>query len=529
MTRIRDIAKAVVAAALLAGCNGHGTPDADADDGQDGDVQETLAVYSVDPAQGPPAGGTAVAVLGRGFEEGASVTFGGEPAADVAVVGEGRITLSTPPAGGPGAVDVTVENPDGGTSTLVGGFTYAEQGSGVDWCRLQHPPTITAPVSTEAGPVTGQAYVEGCTETPDEPCEGLVAQVGLGPPSADPASFTWFDAAYNEAFVPSPGDENNDEFVADLTVPDEEGTYVYAFRFGMDGSAWSICDLDGTDDGVSADQLGVLSAVAPSAVEVGWCNLQHPAHAGTVAGVPTEPVYGRVHVAGCTDGDLRCHGLTVQLGHGDPATDPSASPDGFTWVEAAYNAGHVSDDDDEYQARIVPEEDGTYAYVYRVSGDGGETWMYCDADGNDGTAGGFSTGTMGELTVADLAIGWCNLQHPPHTTVEAGTATEPIYGRVYVAGCTDGAARCGGVLAGVGLGGTAEAPSSFAWTEAAYNAGHISDDNDEYAGILTPEEAGTYEYAVRFSGDGGETWTYCDTSGSSDGYSSDDAGVLEAH
>ncbi len=389
---------ALVAAVLAAGCDaGRSTPadtSTDAlDDALDGDtVDGTLAVYALDPATGPVTGGTPVGVSGRGFVDGATVELGAALAASVTVVSPGLITLVTPLAAEAGAVDVTVQNPGGASSTLVAGFTYTE-------------------VAT------------------DRP--------------------------------------------------------------------------------------------------IGWCNLQYPTATGTAAGVPTESIYGRVWVEGCTEGAARCEDLVAELGYGDPAIDPSATPSSYEWQPAVYNPGHTDDDNDEYSTSLDPLADGTYSYVFRFSTDTGEHFTYCDLDGNDGSAGGFSTDRMGTLAVADRVIGWCNLQHPATTTTTAGTGTESIYGRVWVEGCTDGAAMCGGILGAAGMGSPGSDPSSFVWSaDASYNPGHTADDNDEYQVSFAPPSAGTFEYAYRFSGDGGDTWTYCDLDGSTDGYDTADAGVL---
>jgi hypothetical protein len=113
-----------------------------------------------------------------------------------------------------------------------------------------------------------------------------------------------------------------------------------------------------------------------------------------------------------------------------------------------------------------------------------------------------------------LSIGWCRLQHPEATTTTVGVATETIYGRVYSDGCTDGAAECTDISAQVGFGPETGDPttdaSAFTWADATYNPGHTADNNDEFEATLSPQTAGTYTYAYRFSGDGGTTWTYCD-------------------
>ena len=66
-------------------------------------------VVSLDPAEGPPAGGTPVTIVGNGFSPDATVQFGGQPATDVVVVNSSLIHAVTPP--GVGHVDVVVTEP----------------------------------------------------------------------------------------------------------------------------------------------------------------------------------------------------------------------------------------------------------------------------------------------------------------------------------------------------------------------------------------------------------------------------------
>jgi hypothetical protein len=79
-------------------------------------------VFSILPAAGPPAGGTAVTLSGTDFASGASVTIGGAAASNVNVSSFTQISATTP-ALGPGTVnDVTVTNLDGSAGTLSKGW-----------------------------------------------------------------------------------------------------------------------------------------------------------------------------------------------------------------------------------------------------------------------------------------------------------------------------------------------------------------------------------------------------------------------
>ena len=58
-------------------------------------------IFSMTPASGPPAGGTNVTITGMLFDDGATVSIGGQPATNVNVTGPTQITATTPalPAG----------------------------------------------------------------------------------------------------------------------------------------------------------------------------------------------------------------------------------------------------------------------------------------------------------------------------------------------------------------------------------------------------------------------------------------------
>jgi hypothetical protein len=131
------------------------------------------------------------------------------------------------------------------------------------------------------------------------------------------------------------------------------------------------------------------------------------------------------------------------------------------------------------------------------------------------------------LTVIRRApVDWGNLQFPTSTTTSVGTLTEFIYGRVYVAGSTENPGQGSGITAQLGYGADGSDPAAGAWTwvDADYNVDNAN--NDEYKAKLDVATEGSYGYAYRFSADDGNTWLYCDTNGSGDGYSSANQGDL---
>lgn len=98
------------------------------------------AVSAVSPKSGPTTGGTAVTITGTGFQNGASVTFGGTAATSVVVVSSTRITAVTP-AKATGKVAVAVANPDNQSSSLANGFFYMPPAAASDFytvapCRV---------------------------------------------------------------------------------------------------------------------------------------------------------------------------------------------------------------------------------------------------------------------------------------------------------------------------------------------------------------------------------------------------------
>jgi hypothetical protein len=261
-----------------------------------------------------------------------------------------------------------------------------------------------------------------------------------------------------------------------------------------------------------------------------------------VTGWPSGYVFGRVYAAGITDLAGPAAGLQAELGYGPDGSTPGI---GWTFVSAPFNVDTDGGANDEYWSTLTATVAGTYDLAFRFSLDGGASWLPCDLDGNDGTAGGYDPAQAGTFVVEPPAGGipdWCNLQFPPALTTTAGSAAGPIYGWLYEPGLTDAVGRGAGVIAEVGWGPDGSDPSmdnsGWSFNGAAYNVDTMCDamtmacSNDEYQGsLLIPlgTSPGTYEYAVRLSLDGGASFLYCDLDGN-DGagnvYSPGQAGVL---
>lgn len=135
---LRDVAVPALAclAIFATGCGGGSGSDipANPDPGPDGGGPQepppqvaAPTIATIDPAAGPPAGGTLVTVLGSGFLESAggstSVRFGEKDALDLQVIDDVTLTCVTPQGTPDSTVDVRVEN-SRGVAVLEGGFSY---------------------------------------------------------------------------------------------------------------------------------------------------------------------------------------------------------------------------------------------------------------------------------------------------------------------------------------------------------------------------------------------------------------------
>ncbi len=318
---------------------------------------------------------------------------------------------------------------------------------------------------------------------------------------------------------------------------DAEASTTFVSQTELDATTPAVSDAGPVDvvvknpDGTEATltQGFTYANIASPAQVVDWCKIQHPASTTTKVGTETEPIFGRAFVQNCSEGSAQCDTLHAELGWGPEGSDPTDASSGWTWTSASYNADHTNDDNDEYQATLTPDAEGTFSYAYRFWIDGSSERVYCDLDGVEPLgSSSFDLDQMGNLNVepattpTTVTIDWCKLQWPESTSTTVGTDTEAIYGRVYSSGCTDGTAQCDGITAQLGYGPSDGDPTSdataYTWVDATYNAGHTSDNNDEYQATLNVSDAGDYGYAYRFSGDGGSTWTYCDLDDTHNGF-----------
>lgn len=155
-----------------------------------------------------------------------------------------------------------------------------------------------------------------------------------------------------------------------------------------------------------------------------------------------------------------------------------------------------------------------------------------DCDG-DGKVERYSPEDLNRTTTnivsVPLAIGWANLQWPPTIshTISSLNATENVYGQVWIDGLTSLPGPTDGLTAQLGYGPDGSEPegnSDWVWVNAEFNVD--VGNNDEFRANLLPEAVGTFDYAYRYSTDGGTNWLYADLDGTGNGYDPQQAGLL---
>ncbi|MCX4246316.1 lamin tail domain-containing protein [Paraliomyxa miuraensis] len=213
---------------------------------------------------------------------------------------------------------------------------------------------------------------------------------------------------------------------------------------------------------------------------------------------------------------------TVRLTCGGVIVDEVSYDDGATFPDP--NGQSMSLDPSSYDA--VLNDDGTNWCA------GSQSY-----NGDFGTPGTANPVCMGP---ASYPIDFCRLQFPTLVDEPEGTDVD-VFGRVFIGGLTDISGvndPAPEVIGYVGHGPDGTDPAidpGWVWTAGVPNAGYgpaspgYEANNDEYHAVLSvPSPPGSYDFAFRFSGDGGATFTYCDgqPAGNSDGYQPANAGQM---
>lgn len=179
-----------------------------------------ITVTALQPNQLALPGGL-VTFTGTNFTPDVKVSFGGVDAGAINYTSATQFSATAPATNTPGAVNVVVASPTGGTVTLSGGFTY-----------LQSQPLCGALPCTynaydPANTLTGGAHIDtSCTGCPDGTKVG-----GLG------------DGGYvtiNNVFAPTDGQYK-------LTILGVEGGGTQNYKISVDGGTPYVVPLSGSD------------------------------------------------------------------------------------------------------------------------------------------------------------------------------------------------------------------------------------------------------------------------------------------
>ncbi|BCV23432.1 IPT/TIG domain-containing protein [Gelria sp. Kuro-4] len=121
------------------------------------------SITAVIPNQGPVTGGTKVDIWGTNFQEGLTVLFGGQTV-PVEVYGPGPagsayVRVTAPAVEKAGPVDISVINPDGGTATAPGAFTYTAETAAITLDGIA--PTKGPRSGNIPAQLTGSGFLQG--------------------------------------------------------------------------------------------------------------------------------------------------------------------------------------------------------------------------------------------------------------------------------------------------------------------------------------------------------------------------------
>ncbi len=113
---------------------------------------------------------------------------------------------------------------------------------------------------------------------------------------------------------------------------------------------------------------------------IGWANLQWPPTIEhTISATNRTPnIYGQVWIDGATSAPGPTDGLLAQVGFGPQGSNPDGNAD-WLWVDAVFNVD--AGNNDEFMASLLPEQTGSFDYVYRYTTTNGRDWLYADLNG----------------------------------------------------------------------------------------------------------------------------------------------------
>lgn len=219
----------------------------------------------------------------------------------------------------------------------------------------------------------------------------------------------------------------NDETVdTDETVVADETVDTDGAEVDTDIEVDTDVEID-TDIEVDTDITVPDEDTTPPLV-IGWCNTQSPVDAIYTVG-DSATVLGQVFIENITASttitdhvsDPAYPQIIGQVGFGAPGTS-ALSWDSGNWSPVAALPNEDKGNNDEYIIGPVPMNMpvGTYDFVFRFSGDFGNTWTYCNINGEPAYNGTDSThpydlAKNGHLTVKAVYVDPCT---PVNTCAE---------------------------------------------------------------------------------------------------------------
>ena len=375
-----------------------------------------VAVTSLVPASGDPAGGEPVSVYGSGFQEGAVVTFDGLAAGDIQYVSAGQLDCTTP-AHQAGVVTVRVTNPNGDFGEKEGAFAYqaADQPE-----ILFVDPRRGSTAGGTAVTITGRNFLSGAAvEFGQQAATGVVVASDTsitcqtpaqGPGTVDvtvtnpgggsavfPDGFEYVESSgpLVTGVVPSFGSTEGGEAV---TVTGSGFVVGASVTFGGLPAGDIVVDPPGAIHCTTpAHQAGLVDVTVRNpdnqsdtlaggftyqVPQVDWAGLQWPLSLVLNAGETSPEIYGQVYEAGLTEPPGCAPGISAELGWGPAGSDPAVDDSAWQWTPASCN-GQCSTcgNNDEYQGTISINDPGQYLYTFRFSLDGGD-WLVAEGRGS---------------------------------------------------------------------------------------------------------------------------------------------------
>ncbi len=394
--------------------------------------------------------------------------------------------------------------------------TVTVRANTVDYCRLDGVSKSTG-YSGDPYSVTGEVYAAGLTGSGHDPGSLVSMQAGVGQP--DGGGFIWSPATWTGVVG-----GNNDQYVFNGSMPPSRA-YAVAMRAQLRDGGYTLCELNGPEPTFDPADAGPLVV---QSLFIDGCNIQYPQYSvdtTTFAAGQPAAYYGQVYVAALagTGRPVPYPGISSQVGVGPLSSDPSVSLTGWRFFDASYNTS--SGNNDEYTYSLGLAANQTDALVFRFSGDGKQSWTYCDQGFN---AGGFSSGRLSQYsTQSNPDYSACQLLRSTFTSTDAGVLVQAQVSTL------DGGSDYPVAASQALYGPAGTDPGGAGWTavDAQYDGGDIHSGGSVWAATVQAPP-GTYGVAFRFGlyNNSGHWWSYAGADGGcAQGFQTAAEGQLVVH